>query len=121
MEDADRHDQIESLATLKRLLDDDKADNDDIRDAAIRVVNRFDREHRRARQLAPVQPAGLDRSGHPGRSRPARQERRRTSPRVPRAAPAVASTVRSRRSRSERRSPRRCQRQTERRGDTVSI
>ena len=42
MEDADRHDQIESLTTLKWLLDDGKADENEIRDAAIRVVNRFD-------------------------------------------------------------------------------
>ena len=33
---------IDALATLKRLLDDDTADNDDIRDEAVRAVNRFD-------------------------------------------------------------------------------
>ena len=44
MNDSDRHDQIEALAELKRLLDDkDGADADDIRDAGIRVVNRFGR------------------------------------------------------------------------------
>ena len=44
MNDSDRHDQIEALAELKRLLDDEEgADADDIRDAAIRVVNRFGR------------------------------------------------------------------------------
>ena len=43
MSDSDRHDQIEALAELKRLLDDENADADDIRDAAIRAVNRFDR------------------------------------------------------------------------------
>ncbi len=43
MNDSDRHDQIEALAELKRLLDDENADADDIRDAAIRAVNRFDR------------------------------------------------------------------------------
>ena len=32
----------DALATLKGLLDDDSADTDDIRDAAIRAVNRFD-------------------------------------------------------------------------------
>ena len=42
MNDADRHDQIEGLTILKRLLDDENADADDIRDAAIRAVNRFD-------------------------------------------------------------------------------
>ena len=40
--DADRHDQIDALATLKRLLDDDTADHDDIRDAAVQAVNQFD-------------------------------------------------------------------------------
>ena len=40
--DADRHDQIEALRTLKTLLDDDNGDVHDIRDAAIRAVNRFD-------------------------------------------------------------------------------
>ncbi len=43
MNDSDRHDQIEALAELKRLLDDEGADADDIRDAGIRAVNRFDR------------------------------------------------------------------------------
>ena len=42
MNDADRHDQIETLTELKRVLDDEGADADDIRDAAIRAVNRFD-------------------------------------------------------------------------------
>ena len=42
MNDADRHDQIEALTDLKGLLDDDDADADEIRDAAIRAVNRFD-------------------------------------------------------------------------------
>ena len=42
MNDADRHDQIKSLTELKRVLDDKTADADDIRDAAIRAVNRFD-------------------------------------------------------------------------------
>ena len=42
MNDADRHDQIEALTALKDLLDDENADADDIRDAAIRAVNRFD-------------------------------------------------------------------------------
>ena len=43
MNDSDRHDQIEALAELKRLLDDEEGANaDDIRDAAIRAVNRFD-------------------------------------------------------------------------------
>ena len=42
MDDADRHDQIEALTELKRLLDDEDADRNDIRDAAIRAVNRFD-------------------------------------------------------------------------------
>ena len=42
MNDADRHDQIEALTALKGLLDDDDADGDEIRDAAIRAVNRFD-------------------------------------------------------------------------------
>ena len=41
MDDADRHDQIDALTTLKRILDDD-ADDADVRDAAIRAVNRFD-------------------------------------------------------------------------------
>ena len=42
MNDPDRHDQIESLTELKRVLDDETADADDIRDAEIRAVNRFD-------------------------------------------------------------------------------
>ena len=42
MNDADRHDQIEALSALKGLLDDETAEDDDIRDAAIRAVNRFD-------------------------------------------------------------------------------
>ena len=43
MNDSDRHDQIEALAELKRLLDNEEgADADDIRDGAIRAVNRFD-------------------------------------------------------------------------------
>ena len=46
MEDADRHDQIESLATLKELLDrvqdDPDVDETDVRDVAIRAVNAFD-------------------------------------------------------------------------------
>ena len=42
MNDADRHDQIEALTELKRLLDDEAADAGDIRDAGIRAVNRFD-------------------------------------------------------------------------------
>ena len=42
MDDADRYDQIEGLARLKRLLDDDDADESDVRDAAIRTVNHFD-------------------------------------------------------------------------------
>ena len=42
MNDADRHDQIEALTALKDLLDDENADADDIRDAAIRAINRFD-------------------------------------------------------------------------------
>ena len=42
MNDADRHDQIETLTELKRVLDNEAADADDIRDAAIRAVNRFD-------------------------------------------------------------------------------
>ena len=42
MNDADRHDQIEALTDLKGLLDDEDAADDEIRDAAIRAVNRFD-------------------------------------------------------------------------------
>ena len=42
MNDADRHDQIEALTALKALLDDENADEHDVRDAAIRAVNRFD-------------------------------------------------------------------------------
>ena len=42
MNDSDRHDQIEALAELERLLDDEAADAGDIRDAGIRAVNRFD-------------------------------------------------------------------------------
>ena len=46
MEHADRHDQIESLATLKELLDrvqdDPNVHETDVRDAAIRAVNAFD-------------------------------------------------------------------------------
>ena len=46
MDDADRHDQIESLARLKELLDqvDDhpNIDESDVRDAATRAVNLFD-------------------------------------------------------------------------------
>ena len=42
MNDADRHDQIEKLAELKRVLDDQGADELDIRDAATRAVNAFD-------------------------------------------------------------------------------
>ena len=42
MNDVDRHDQIEALKILKELLDDENADASDIRDAAIRAVNRFD-------------------------------------------------------------------------------
>ena len=42
MNDSDRHDQIEALAELKRLLDDEESDRNDIRDAGIRAVNRFD-------------------------------------------------------------------------------
>ena len=46
MEDADRHDQIEALSTLKELLDKVQDDPDitesDVRDAAIRAVNAFD-------------------------------------------------------------------------------
>ena len=42
MEDADRYDQIEALSKLKRLLDENEPDDADIRDAAIRVINRFD-------------------------------------------------------------------------------
>ena len=46
MEDADRHDQIEALSTLKELLDKVQDDPDitesDLRDAAIRAVNAFD-------------------------------------------------------------------------------
>ena len=42
MNDADRHDQIEALTALKGLLDEEHADANEIRDAAIRAVNRFD-------------------------------------------------------------------------------
>ena len=42
MNDADRHDQIEALTALKSVLDDENADVYDVRDAAIRAVNRFD-------------------------------------------------------------------------------
>ena len=46
MEDADRHDQIEALSTLKELLDKVQDNPDitesDVRDAAIRAVNTFD-------------------------------------------------------------------------------
>ena len=42
MDDADRQAQLESLRALKTVLDDENADADDIRDAAIRAVNRFD-------------------------------------------------------------------------------
>ena len=42
MDDADRRAQLESLRALKTVLDDENADADDIRDAAIRTVNRFD-------------------------------------------------------------------------------
>ena len=42
MEDASRHAQIEALAELKKVLDDKGADELDVRDAAIRAVNRFD-------------------------------------------------------------------------------
>ena len=42
MNDSDRHDQVEALAELKRLLDDEAADAGDIRDAGIRAVSRFD-------------------------------------------------------------------------------
>ena len=42
MKDADRYEQIESLTTLKRVLDATDADDSEVRDAAIRVVNQFD-------------------------------------------------------------------------------
>ena len=42
LEDPDGHHQIEALATLKRVVDDDVVDHDDVRDAAVRAVNRFD-------------------------------------------------------------------------------
>ena len=42
MNDADRHDQIEALTVLRGLLNDENAEASDIRDAAIRAVNRFD-------------------------------------------------------------------------------
>ena len=41
MSDADRHDQIKALAELKRLLDDENADADDIRDACGVAPDRY--------------------------------------------------------------------------------
>ena len=75
MNDADRHDQIETLTELKRVLDDEAADADDIRDAAIRAVNRFDasiaahdgwRPYSRRGSSDPETRTEADSSGRPG-------------------------------------------------------
>ena len=69
MEDADRHDQIESLATLKELLDrvqdDPDIDDSDVRDAAIRAVNAFDESIARHDSWRPHHGRGVEtKRGH---------------------------------------------------------
>ena len=69
MKDADRHDQIESLATLKELLDRVQDDPDingsDVRDAAIRAVNAFDESIRRHHLWRPYHGRGVEaKRGH---------------------------------------------------------
>ena len=58
MNDADRHDQIAALDSLKTLLDDDTADASDVRDAAIRAVNSFDMSIRRHHDWRPYTQRG---------------------------------------------------------------
>ena len=85
MEDADRHDQIESPATLKELLDrvqdDPNIDESDVRDAAIRAVNAFDESIAKTRLLAAIpRPRSRDDAR---RRHSADRDRRQMPPRVP--------------------------------------